>query len=387
MVASTQRIRGFDGLRAIAFLLVFVSHKVPVPVTEGYGTAGVWLFFVLSGFLITRIMLHSRLAIEQRGESQLSHLMDFWVRRSLRIFPVYYAFLASMTLLSLVKPINLGTPIQQLSNFLFFSNVYIEFHGWPGRLGHLWSLSVEEQFYILFAPMALDWLRLQLGYICAGILLVSVIAHAVLLAEGSWSVSFDVNSFVNFGLMAIGGLAGLRANRALPKLLGGDIAICINFCTILVIPLLMSSVWPQFGRVTGLLMALLLMQIYQKQNGWFVTVLNSPPLRRLGVVSYGAYLFHVVINVPGALARFGYVSEYPLFTKLFFDLAVTIILAELSWRFLESPLRALVKNKGTGVLTKGQHGRIEPAVAAAGVSRQPSSSPFLGPTFGDSETL
>lgn len=233
MVASTQRIRGFDGLRAIAFLLVFVSHKVLVPVTEGYGTAGVWLFFVLSGFLITRIMLHSRLAIEQRGESQLSHLMDFWVRRSLRIFPVYYAFLASMTLLSLVKPINLGTPFQQLSNFIFLSNVYIEFHGWPGQLGHLWSLSVEEQFYILFAPMALGWLRLQLGYICAGILLVSVITHAVLLAEGSWSVSFDVNSFVNFGLMAIGGLAGLRANRALPKLLGGDIAICINFCTIL----------------------------------------------------------------------------------------------------------------------------------------------------------
>src|SRR5262249_12886567 len=148
---STERILGFDGLRAIAFLLVFVSHKVPLAVTERYGHIGVWLFFVLSGFLITRILMLSRHAIENRREGLRSHLFNFWTRRSLRILPIYYVFLAVMTLLARLGLAEVGPIKRQLANVFFISNFYIEKNGWNSGLGHLWSLAVEEQFYILLA--------------------------------------------------------------------------------------------------------------------------------------------------------------------------------------------------------------------------------------------
>ena len=347
MVPSTQRILGFDGLRAVAFLLVFVSHKIPAPATERYGTAAVWLFFVLSGFLITRILQHSRLEAERRGRSRFSELLNFWKRRSLRIFPVYYGFLAVMSLLSLEGRADIGTTFRQISNIFFFANVYIETHGWIGGLGHLWSLSVEEQYYILFAPLALYCPLRRLGYLCAVILLISVVAQAVLVANRNWPISFDVNSFLNFGLMAIGGLAGLQTHRALPRLLAGNAAICLNFCAILVAPSLASSMpsWLEFGRLTGLPMALLLTQIYQKQDGWPVTLLNAWPLRRLGIISYGAYLFHGAIGIRGIPEAMSYSAQLPFFAVLIFDLAATIVLAEASWHLLEMPLcRTVRKN-------------------------------------------
>ena len=352
MPPSTQRILGFDGLRAIAFLLVFVSHKIPTGATQRYGAAGVWLFFVLSGFLITRILMHSRAAVEQRREGLLSHLLVFWTRRSLRIMPVYYVFLGVMTLLSVYGLADLGSRMRQLSNVIFLSNFYIERNGW-GALGHLWSLAVEEQFYIFFAPLVLLSPLRQLGYICAGILAVSVVAHVVLFIQGRWSVSFDANSFVNFGLMAIGGLAGMAADRRrLPKALTSEAAICAALGAYLVLPLLISpmQLWLQVGRVSGLLAALLLLQVYQRQDGWAVGFLNTAPLRLLGVVSYGAYLFHEPINSAGILAQFGCAGEVPMFARAALDLGATVVLAGLSWRFLETPFRNMARRRNSSIV-------------------------------------
>ena len=149
------RIRGFDGLRALAFLLVFISHKAPSPVTDRYGTAGVWIFFVLSGFLITRILAEARGGIDAGRSSFRSSLSRFYVRRTARIFPVYYVFLAVVTVAGLWGLVEVGSPARQLSNWFYLSNIYIGLNGWETRLGHLWSLAVEEQFYLLFAPLAL----------------------------------------------------------------------------------------------------------------------------------------------------------------------------------------------------------------------------------------
>ena len=91
---KSARIRGFDGLRALAFLLVFISHKAPSPLSDRYGTAGVWIFFVLSGFLITRILAEARGGIEAGRSDFSASLCRFYIRRTARIFPVYYAFLA-----------------------------------------------------------------------------------------------------------------------------------------------------------------------------------------------------------------------------------------------------------------------------------------------------
>ena len=214
--ALTARIRGFDGLRAIAFLLVFVSHKAPTQLTDRYGTGGVWIFFVLSGFLITRILAQSREKIETRSSSPWTELSLFYIRRTSRIFPVYYAFLAALTILAILGLIDIGEPARQVSNWLYVCNFYIDRWGWRTDLGHLWSLAVEEQFYLLFAPLVVVLGRHRLPQTCMALIALSVATDATLLWRGSWHVSFEINSLINFGLMAIGGLAGLAAERPLP---------------------------------------------------------------------------------------------------------------------------------------------------------------------------
>lgn len=340
---TSKRIQGFDGLRAIAFLLVFISHKVPTALTERYGTAGVWLFFVLSGFLITRILSQSSAEIEAGNATFFSRLRDFYVHRTLRIFPVYYLFLALVTCLAIFGLMDIGTKGRQLANLFFLSNVYVEYRGWANDLGHLWSLAVEEQFYLFFAPLALALPRRRLPFLCLSIIFLSVATHLVLLSRGSWHVSFDVNSFINVGLLGLGGIAGLYADRQFPSWLVSDAAIIVMFCLFLAAPIFMNepSQYLHFGRVSGFAIALLLMQIYQNQRGLVSSCLNSRPLREIGIISYGAYLFHPVIHLHGISSFFGISASFPLWISATFELSVTLALAAISWRFLEKPIKGM----------------------------------------------
>lgn len=341
MSGSKTRILGFDGLRALAFVLVFVSHKFIASTSERYGTAGVWLFFVLSGFLITRILASHRADIEAGTSSVRASMQEFYLRRTLRIFPVYYLFLAVVTVAASYGLLDLGDIWRQAAYWLYLGNVYIEFHDW-GPVGHLWSLAVEEQFYLLFAPLALCLPLKRLPLTCAGLVLLSVAAHLALLAAGTGDIHFDANSLVNFGLLGLGGLAGLFADRPLPALLRTNGAIGLTLLAFLIAPALIPKPeWLQFGRLAGVLAALLLVQIHQSQGGRAVAVLNWGPLRRLGVISYGAYLFHPVIHCAGLLAAAGVSLPAPQAIGPMLDFVVTVALAGLSWRYFESPVRNL----------------------------------------------
>jgi peptidoglycan/LPS O-acetylase OafA/YrhL len=340
MLDVTTRIRGFDGLRAIAFLMVFLSHKAIVPITQRYGSLGVWLFFVLSGFLITRILAVGRERFERELGTLRGFLSDFYLRRAARIFPVYFAFLIAMTLFANAGLYDIGEPTRQLTNWLYVTNIYIEWHGWRGGLGHLWSLAVEEQFYILFAPLVLAFPRSRLTLLCSLLLLASLTTHWLLWRAGAWIVSYEVNSFINFGLLAIGGLAGLLADRPLPRSLKGNGAIATSATAILLAPFLADTdAMLMFGRVSGILIALFLVQIYQIQTNRIVQILEAPPMRQLGVISYGAYLFHRVISFDQffALGSPWQALAIPL------DLVTTILLAGLSWNIFENPIRERVR--------------------------------------------
>ena len=328
-------------MRAIAFLLVFVSHKFPTPLTDRYGTDGVWIFFVLSGFLITRILARSREKIEARNSSPRTELTSFYMRRTGRIFPVYYALLAALTLLAIPGLIDIGEPARQVSNWLYVSNFYIDRWGWRTDLGHLWSLAVEEQFYLLFAPLVLVLPRRKLPAICIALIALSIAAHAILLWRGSWHISFETNSVVNFGLMAIGGLAGLAAERPLPESLRGSLPIIITLAAVLAAPALFPDIdsWAHFGRISAILTALALVQINQHQGGPVVRLLDIPLLRELGVISYGAYLFHPLIKSDTLLHLVGYRGELRHSAVMFLDLLLTVGLAWMSYRLLERPVR------------------------------------------------
>lgn len=338
---TNVRIRGFDGLRALAFLLVFISHKAPSPVSDRYGTAGVWIFFVLSGFLITRILAGARREIDAGRSSFRSGLSRFYVRRTARIFPVYYFFLAVVTVAGMWALVDVGSAARQLSNWFYVSNIYIGLNGWETRLGHLWSLAVEEQFYLLFAPLALACPVRRLHVACLAILGASVAAHAYLLVTAASDARFDTDSFVNFGLMAIGGLAGLRADRPLPRLLKSDGALILTLALIFAMPVVFYSTqaWIHFARLTCVLNGLLLVQIYQLQNGRITRLLDLYAIRQLGIISYAAYLFHPLIELPELANYLGYPLHARRSLTMLADLAATILLALASWRVLERPVR------------------------------------------------
>lgn len=338
---TSARIRGFDGLRALAFLLVFISHKAPSPVSDRYGTAGVWIFFVLSGFLITRILAEARGEIDAGRSDFSSSLSRFYVRRTARIFPVYYAFLAVVTVAGFWGLVEVGSAARQLSNWFYLSNIYIGLNGWETRLGHLWSLAVEEQFYLLFAPLALAFPLRRLPVVCFAILGASVAAHAYLVLTGASDGRFDTDSLVNFGLMAIGGLAGLWADRPLPRPLSGDGALVLTLALILAMPVLFSSTaaWIHFARSTCVLNGLLLVQIYQLQNGRITRLLDLYAVRQLGIISYAAYLFHPLIDMPELANHLGYDVHPRRSFAMLADLAATVVLASASWRVLEHPAR------------------------------------------------
>ena len=143
-------IPGLDGLRAIAFLFLFLLHGEYL----GFGWLGVQLFFVLSGFLITDILLKMKEKLPFK-----QYLIKFYIRRFLRIFPLYYFFLLILTGISFYFiSINYKTSVMQVVldqagyTFLFIYNFFSasnKFQPSP-LIQHLWSLSVEEQFYIFW---------------------------------------------------------------------------------------------------------------------------------------------------------------------------------------------------------------------------------------------
>ncbi|XYD07003.1 acyltransferase [Methylobacterium sp. NMS12] len=344
MAPSERRINGFDGLRALAFLMVFVSHKAPSPRTEALGTAGVWLFFVLSGFLIVRILAAAREAVEAGASTPLGSLGLFYRNRVARIVPVYYVFLFALYTVRPGDPASLGDGAFKLATWFYVTNIYIEQNGWGTELGHLWSLAVEQQFYLLFAPAALSLPRRHLGTLCWLLVGISVLAHGALWRAGAAPRCFDVDTLANVGLIALGGLAGLRT-RPLPAWLARDAALAGVLILFVTLPLLIAPTgwWLTLGRLSGVLAALLLLQVVQAREGRAVALLEIAWLRRIGVISYAAYLFHVPLHAERVLALVGIDVAGPRSVSMALDLLLTLVLAELSWRLLEKPARRLLR--------------------------------------------
>ena len=145
--AGAAHIPSLDGLRAVAVALVLLGHLsgthgfVSINLGIGdYAHLGVVVFFVISGFLITRLLLS-----EQTKKGSVS-LKLFYLRRSLRLFPAAYAFIASVSLLWLAGIVHLEA--RDLWHAVTYTVNYLPGRSW--YLGHLWSLSVEEQFYLLW---------------------------------------------------------------------------------------------------------------------------------------------------------------------------------------------------------------------------------------------
>ncbi len=183
---SASHIPSLDGLRGVAVLLVMVSHFAILapgsPLQEvligaaRIGWIGVDLFFVLSGFLITGILVDSR--------GSQGYFRRFYARRTLRIFPLYYAF---VLLVLVAWPRLSGSALtswrDELTFFAYGSNILFAFVGWegmPGHTTHLWSLAVEEQFYLLWPLVVFGVAPQRLWRICVGLIAAAWASRAAL---------------------------------------------------------------------------------------------------------------------------------------------------------------------------------------------------------------
>jgi peptidoglycan/LPS O-acetylase OafA/YrhL len=206
--------KNLDGVRAIAALMVMVFHffqhvepstkllniltKVSV-----FGQTGVTLFFVLSGFLITRILLDTK---ETTG-----YFKNFYLRRALRIFPLYYLFLA---ITYYVVPLIVNTPFgsfnQQIFYFTYLQNFAITFNWDSVGPVHFWSLAVEEHFYLFWPVVVYLFSTKNLSRVIIGIIIGALLLRIFMLNNGYGVFYF---TFTRFDSLAIGALLAIAELR------------------------------------------------------------------------------------------------------------------------------------------------------------------------------
>jgi len=308
-----RHLPGLDGLRAVSVFVVIIYHFGINAVPGDLGVSG---FFVLSGFLITWLLLR-----ELRDTGTIS-LRQFYARRFLRIFPAYYAFLAASYLYDRFRgdvwPHGLGW-----SGVFYFVNYFNATHGHPDTsIAHAWSLSIEEQFYLLW-PLALLLLsRAGRAWFAPAL----VAATLAVVAWRSWlflhahvGVAYVYNAFDNrFANLAVGCLLAVCADRDWFARLAAALSSSV-FLPVLTIVLL---IWSRVGTsdtyhyslgytVDAVLMGTFIIQMLLLSGSPAWHWLEHPVVRYLGVISYPLYLWHawgltvgMHVHVAGRIGQF-----------------------------------------------------------------------------------
>jgi peptidoglycan/LPS O-acetylase OafA/YrhL len=338
-----DHISALDGLRGLAVLLI-LWHHLPDdlfgPILEGVkfvlrpGYLGVDVFFVLSGFLITRILLFDRAA----GKS----LAGFLKRRLVRIFPVYYL---TVLVVGLWRP---GAYIGWCATYL--CNFFYSVDKSPSPLEHTWSLAVEEHFYLVWpfvvyalTPARLErWTRWGVLPIALGLAIATAAIDPGLPADADGFI-YRITWYRAFSL-ALGGLIALqeaRLREAPRRLLRTAIAMGVPGVLLLGTLLQVDHQWIGPILLVGFALfsgAIVLTTIWAHETGGLARrLLELSGLRDVGRFSYGLYLFHVPLYFAfGVMGRPP--GEHAGLLAAAAAVASAFILASLSYRFLERPL-------------------------------------------------
>ncbi len=350
-MASVQRIKGFDGVRAIAVFGVFLMHKTSWGEHYALGQYGVWLFFLLSGFLITSQLTTARERVEQDGERSISELLAFWWRRSFRILPPYYLLLIIMTLIYVVRHKAIpGLPW----HFLYATNWLIEFKtpgGDIGTWGHFWSLAIEEQFYILFAPLVILTPRKWAPWWCA-LLIVLGVGRRVYMVETGWPpFAIYADSLVNMASLAMGGLAGLFVRK---RPVSGEWFGWVTLGLFLLLPFILGRHgWTaDYGPIVALVVGMAaIVSLHGNQDGPLATMLSWAPIAYFGRISYGFYLYESYAPAqlgPKLLHHGGFTAEL---LGAVIALVLSAIVSIASFELFEMPVQRLGRRLKIGRLT------------------------------------
>lgn len=352
------RIVELDGLRGIAILLVLVFHFTALTgplaifqVAFGIGWIGVDLFFVLSGFLITGILVDS--------VDGPAYYRNFVVRRSLRIFPAYYIALLLACVLAYWPGKILWKDFFNHEGggwfAVYLGNFYVLRlkNAWPHNafLTPLWSLQVEEQFYLTYPLLVAIFRRGSLKKVLLAMIVIALLFRtAVTLAWPDNLVAAYILMPSRMDALAMGGLVALAMREHAAWLHDRRVAWVTAVCTLAFATLwwkVGSTSWPTPTRMFGYTLidaaftGILILLVVWKQP-WLVRVCRNRVLAWIGTISYGVYLLHMQAGdlmrkyIEPKIGVAPYSSAETLLV-----IAASITLAFVSWTFIEEPILRL----------------------------------------------
>lgn len=350
-----QRIVALDGLRAVAVLIVFVGHLAPTYLPGG--GLGVDIFFALSGFLITSILLDEYRA---RGEISFKH---FYLRRAARLMPALVFLLLAASLVILISPRRFYGWEEVVYAGLYIMN-WVRALGWGDSafLAHTWSLAVEEQFYLLWPPILLLVMRYRAKaapFVAVALTLISIACSIALYFAGATPERI----YNGFDTRAAGILAGCVA-AFLP--LEGRIADAMARLWLIPAAVLVGDIFLLDGHILyvggyglrGVVAAWLIIAL--RKGCLLAMALENPLMVYIGQISYGLYLWHYFfISVFGVHGLQSWSRNLPA-------VAATFLVASVSYHFVEQPILRVTKNsfvgrpkapKGTGPHGSGRQSR------------------------------
>lgn len=381
----SKRIIQLDGLRGVAVLWILSMHLL-LPVAMAFkadyfcslldtGWAAVDLFFVLSGFLITRILISE--------DKERDYFLSFYYRRALRILPVLYLFLFSVLCLygiayflqskGLVK-VNGPFPREEIQSvFLFYTNFLIarkESYIAP-FLNPFWSLSVEEHFYLLWPLLTYFCSQRGLKIACLAIFCLSPLLRAVFHWNGVSALPISVMSFSRWDGFSVGALLAISENKfslpykskifsekivhwLIPASLGILVVMNVEWRLDLVFGLKYTALALGFG---GIIFTL----IRQQKGSVLYTILTHPILLFTGKISYALYIVHMAVNMvvvrlnPGEIFT-GIESPHQKINLLINTISIFVLsygIATFSFYCLEQPLQRLFRNKTSSYSNTG----------------------------------
>jgi peptidoglycan/LPS O-acetylase OafA/YrhL len=347
--AAIRFIPELDGLRGIAISLVLLFH-LHVPLFR-IGWCGVDLFFVLSGFLITSILLATK--------GSAHYFRTFYARRFLRIFPLYYAtlFLVFCVALPIAAHLCIAKPVsisEQLWYWLYISNWWNALGHSVYYLSHFWTLAVEEQFY-LFWPMVVFLLsRRSLATFSVATIVGCLVMRTALCWNSSYIELIHRGTFFRMDDLAWGGLLALaatderlagRLKSILPT--GAAIGLAVLIAVLVSVgPVGLSLPMITIGYTgLGVVSAYLVWKATNSSGDskTFTRVLLARPLRELGKYSYGIYVLHYPIVIVLELVRGRLAARSPraeemgvfLVAGTVLAFAASYLVALISWNVLE----------------------------------------------------
>ena len=355
MGKKRRYITGLDGIRAIAVIMVLAYHLKLALFKSGF--LGVTVFFVLSGYLITGILISE---VEEEGTIDLK---NFWLRRIRRLVPAVMSMAVVIIFVSAVVNRVIFTKGCKdfLASVLGFNNwwqifnkvSYFEAAGVPSPFTHCWSLAIETQFYLIYPLILLGTYKLvksrgegraKRGLLFAGVTLLLALISVILMIvlfdpqQDASRVYYGTDTRA-FSLLFGALLAILWEYRMVPRRLSASVNMVlgsVSFAVLIVMTIAIngsSNFWYRGGQFVETILTVLVIYTVSGRKTWLSRFLSNPVLKWIGNRSYSIYLWHYPIIL---LISKGIKSSWWI---TLIEIVLSVVLAELSYRFIETPIR------------------------------------------------